>query len=226
MTPTAIEQFSTLSWNVNGLGSKIKRGLVAAYFKRLKPDVILLQETHLRGTQCRFLGRGAYRTLAHAGFTTGARGVAILIRKNLPFIIERTWTDPLGTYVAVQGAWNRRHITLISVYAPPKLQQRTLDAVAAILLETGSSIHIVGGDFNDVMDPATDRSRVTSGGSKDTPLKLFVDTMALNDLWRRHHPQTRAYSFYSGAHKVFSRLNYIFTPVGEMGDIQRAEYLA
>ena len=32
-----------LSWNVNGLGDKIKRGDVTQYIKRKGPDVVLLQ---------------------------------------------------------------------------------------------------------------------------------------------------------------------------------------
>lgn len=110
--------YTILTWNVNGLGNRIKRGLVSNYLKRFKPVFVLLQETHLLGPRCAFLGRGQYTTLAHAGFTCGLRGVVILVRKSPPFTVTRKWEDAEGTYVAVQGVWNHTPWLLVSVYAP------------------------------------------------------------------------------------------------------------
>ena len=115
--------YTALTWNVNGMGSKIKRGLIAQYLRRHKPDFVLLQETHLQGTSCNFIGRNPYTLIAHAGFTSGSRGVAILAKKNPPFKVAKTWSDPQGTYIGVQGTWNRQTVTIVSVYAPPRLQE-------------------------------------------------------------------------------------------------------
>lgn len=111
-------EYAVMTWNVNGLGNKVKRGLVTRYLKRHRPDIIFLQETHLLGSTCSFLGRGCYTTLAPAGFTRGSRGVVILIRKSSPFHVTQTWVDSEGTYVAVRGVWKRKTYLLVSVYAP------------------------------------------------------------------------------------------------------------
>ena len=109
---------TVLTWNVNGMGSKVKRGIVSQYLRRHKPDFVLLQETHLQGTACKFIGRNPYTLLAHAGFTSDSRGIAILAKRNPPFNITRTWIDPQGTYVDVQGTWGRQATTTVSVYGP------------------------------------------------------------------------------------------------------------
>ena len=87
-----------LSWNVNGLGDKIKRGIVSQYIKRLGPDVVLLQETHMLGNMCKALDRGGYKMIAYSGFTRGSRGVCILAKKSLPLTVNRKWSDPRGKF--------------------------------------------------------------------------------------------------------------------------------
>lgn len=37
-----------LSWNIKGMGSPIKRSRIFAHLKRLKADLVFLQETHMR----------------------------------------------------------------------------------------------------------------------------------------------------------------------------------
>ena len=83
------------------------------------------------------------------GLKSRSRGVAILEKKkkNAPFRkIWTTWVDPGGTYVGVQGMWGRQSITLVSLYAPHRLQDTTLSKVASILLESDSPVHVVGGE--------------------------------------------------------------------------------
>ena len=69
------------TWNVNGLLDHIKRGAVLRNLKRLGPKVAMLQETHLLGLRCGFLGRLGFDRVYHAGFTRGYRGVAILLKR-------------------------------------------------------------------------------------------------------------------------------------------------
>ena len=76
-------RIKVLSWNVNGLGDKIKREVVSQFITQHSLDVVLLQETHMRGTALRALDRGGYRMAAHSGSTMGSRGVGILFKKTL-----------------------------------------------------------------------------------------------------------------------------------------------
>ena len=70
-----------ITWNVNGLLDRIKRGAVLKNLKRLGPGVALLQETHLLGTRCSFLARLGFDRVFHAGHSRGSRGVAILLKR-------------------------------------------------------------------------------------------------------------------------------------------------
>lgn len=75
-----------LSWNVRGLNSPLKRGKVFAHIKTFRADIHFLQETHLKQSDQRCLKPAWASQVYQSNFTTKARGVAILIRKNFPFI--------------------------------------------------------------------------------------------------------------------------------------------
>ena len=92
-----------MTWNVNGLLDKIKKGAVLRAALRAEVDILLLQETHLLGNNTPFLARVGFGSAYHSGFVRGSRGVGILIRRWLKFQQARTWHDKMGRYVGVTG---------------------------------------------------------------------------------------------------------------------------
>lgn len=149
-------ELKLMAWNVNGLGDKIKRGIVLQFIKRHAPDVILLQDTHLLGNKCTALDRGGYRMESHAGFTASSRGTGIVLKKNFPLIVERTWVDKLGRYMALSGKWEGENINIVSIYVPPAMVGSTLPDIGKLLLELPTGHLIVGGDFKMMVDNQLD----------------------------------------------------------------------
>ena len=45
-------------------------------------------------------------------------GVAVLLKKEIPFTSTRTWEDLNGCYAGVTVRWRRQTVTLFIVYAP------------------------------------------------------------------------------------------------------------
>lgn len=81
-----------ISYNVRGLNSPIKCANIVGELKFLKPEVVLLQETHL------FLGK-SQRILSRDYPTRGAKGVAIGFAKDVRFTLEERMTDPEGRFL-------------------------------------------------------------------------------------------------------------------------------
>ena len=92
-----------LTWHVNGILNKIKRGAVLRHTHRLNPDIALLQETHLLRHNTPFLARMGYGATFYSGFTRGASGVMILIRSCIQFVCDKVWHDQLCRYIGVTG---------------------------------------------------------------------------------------------------------------------------
>ena len=87
-----------VSWNVKSLNHSIKCRRVLAHLSHLKADTAFLQDTHLHTTDQHKLRGGWIGQSYHSNFGSKARGVAILICKNIPFVMSGTVSDPMGRY--------------------------------------------------------------------------------------------------------------------------------
>ncbi len=91
------------TWNVNGIHTPIKQRKVLNYLQREQVHVALLQETHLDAKEHAKLQQGVFSNVFTSSFSSWSRGVAILIRKNLPFKFVDCIQDTGGRYVIVRG---------------------------------------------------------------------------------------------------------------------------
>ena len=114
--------------------------------------LVLLQETHLTDNEHAKLKQGGYSHVFFSSFTSQARGVAILLHKNVPFQVISVIKDPFGRFVTAQGLLHLEPITLVNVYGP-----NTDPQFFKKLFFTLSDLHM-GGDVNLVLDPILDRS--------------------------------------------------------------------
>ena len=121
------------SWNVNGINEPVKRGKVLSHLKSLHTDFIFLQETHLKNDshsrlRCRWI-----QQIYHSNFSIKARGVAILIRKGVPFKHTSTIADKDGRYLILVGEIHSTPMTLLNIYGP-NLSQLHLDISVLFVL--------------------------------------------------------------------------------------------
>lgn len=107
-----------LSWNVKGLNHPVKRNRVLAHLRQLKAEVAFLQETHLRIADHNHLNNGWKGQIFHSSFQARARGVAILINMNVPFISNYIISDKNARYIVVVGTLCNKNVTLANFYAP------------------------------------------------------------------------------------------------------------
>lgn len=107
-----------VSWNVKSLNHPTKRKKVLIHLRKLKAGIAFLQETHLQ-TFDHFQLRGGWIGQSyHSNFHSKSRGVAILINKNIPFVMSKVETDSSGRYIIVVGRLYNTPIVLANVYAP------------------------------------------------------------------------------------------------------------
>lgn len=88
-------RFKVLTFNCRGLGTPIKRRRVVTALLREHPDVVFLQETHIKSLDPAnpYVLKSQWFPHQNAAFgSSKARGVAILIGKNLLFLTP--WPIP------------------------------------------------------------------------------------------------------------------------------------
>ncbi len=133
-----------LSWNVKGLNGPIKRSKVLTHLKLQKPDVVFLQETHLRlKDQCRLQTRWTSH-IFHSNSDSRSRGVAILINKTVHFSIDNVISDMKISQTPV---------VLANVYAPNFDNAHFAQDLLSKLPALNTHLLIFGGDLNCVIDP-------------------------------------------------------------------------
>lgn len=220
------ENLTFCSWNVNGINEPVKRGKVLSHLRELQADVIFLQETNLKNE-----AHGKIRTkwisqVYHSKFSAKARGVAIIIHKNVPFLHKSTIADKEGRYILVIGEIHFTPITLLNIYGPNLDDSEFFRKTFSLIPDTSTTNLIIGGDFNMVLDTYLDRSstqRVAPSNASNF-LNTFIKNTNLFDVWRTLNVTGREYSFYSRVHNVYTRIDYFLLDGKLMSGVNNVKY--
>lgn len=224
-TPSSGGGITFTSWNVRGLGHVLKRAKVFSHLKSLSTDIVYLQETHIRPTKEKLLRCSWANQIFQSTFSSKARGVAILIRKTVPFRHVSTVSDPNGRFILVTGYIHSFHVTLLNVYGPNFDDPAFFRKIFSSLPDLSDTHLIVGGDFNCVLDSRLDRSAQSNYSSTSSMvLNDLMSSMNLVDIWRLGHPTDRDYSFFSQMHKSFSRIDYFLIDSKLISNVIASKY--
>ncbi|OCT72159.1 hypothetical protein XELAEV_18035126mg [Xenopus laevis] len=206
------------SHNVNGLNVPQKRTMAFSDYAKQKIDILLLQETHFSNSSTPKYISKHYPQTYLASSSTKTKGVAILIAKNVKFLLKQQFLDPDGRYVILTGLLQNHLTTLASVYASNSSKKVFFKKIFNKLAQLSEGRLIVGGDFNTTLNNNLDRSRDVRAGTlpniqihDSTYLTRCLNTDNLVDVWREKHPIDRDYSYYSSVHASYSRIDFIFT---------------
>ncbi|KAF9555307.1 hypothetical protein EC968_009018, partial [Mortierella alpina] len=174
-------------------------------------DIIGIQETNMtRGATAKLFKRDTNKfTDKHdyyhifwghgdEGETQGS-GVALLMS---PF-----WRDHIQRQVAFKGRTQAVDfhfktgfkIRIINIYLPSRNDKCSEAVVHWIKNEYGNAREqgyaiVMLGDYNGVMNPKMDRSRVSQSSRPETPFLQWVELQALHDSYRLLHPTSRDYT--------------------------------
>ena len=107
-----------ISHNVRGFNSPQKQKKAFSAYKRLRADIIFIQETHFSDSNHPSYFDNAYGPGYFTTFGAKSRGVAIFIKRSLMFDIENVYRDPDSRFLILQGSMQGRKLTIANVYAP------------------------------------------------------------------------------------------------------------
>ena len=128
--------------------------------------------------------------------------------------------DKEGHYIMIKGSIQEEDITIINIYAPNiGAPQNVRQMLMSMKGEINNNTIIVG-DFN---TPLTPIGRYTKQKiNKET--QTLNDTMGqldLIDIYRTFHPRTINFTFFSSAHRTFSRIDHILGHKSSLGKLKK-----
>ena len=134
--------------------------------------------------------------------------MAILISDKIDFKTKAVERDKEGHYIMIKGSIQEEAITIINIYAPnigaPQYVRQMLTSMKG---EINNNTIIVG-DFNTPLTPM-DRSTKQKISKEMQTLNDTIDQLDLIDIYRTFHPKTMNFTFFSSAHRTFSRIDHI-----------------
>lgn len=163
---------------------------------------MFLQETHIRPSKQSRLRCSWAGHIFQSTFSSKARGVSIIIRKNIPFQHIKTISDDSGRFLIVTGQLYSIHITLVNVYGPNVDDAGFFCKIFDKLPGLSNTNLIIAADFNVILDWHLDRSskKQSSPSNASVTLNSLISSTNIVDIWRLQHPTEREYSFFSKLH--------------------------
>ena len=83
---------------------------------------------------------------------------------------------------------------------------------------------IIVGDFNTPLTPM-DRSTKQKINKETQTLNNRMDQLDLSDIYRTFNPKTMNYTFFSSAHRTFSRIDHILGHKSSFGKLKKNEII-
>ena len=217
-------KFKIVTLNARGLGDFRKRREVFNMCHSKGYDIIFVQETHSTKRVENLWKSEFGGKIYFSHGTSQARGVAILIRKNVNIDICDVERDADGRFLLVRTKYLENKLALINMYAPniddPGFFQECLNKVDI----SGCDRKIIGGDFNLVMDNLLDRN---TGTHKNVLAKKaltdMTEEMNLVDAWRQMYPTKPGYTWERRKpYKLQERLDFFIVSEEFMQYVNRA----
>lgn len=206
-----------LSINVRGLRDRVKRKKIFQWCK-MSANMIFLQET-FSTEDIEYSWKGDWEgSMFFSHGSNHSRGVIVMFKPGITFVVEKTLIDEGGRYVIIKGKCQGEKLILGSVYFPTRNKENAqcdfLSDLNKIICSVFSQEYslIIGGDFNVIMNHNLDymgASNISKSKYRDSLLD-FLDKLDLIDVWRKRHPNKKEFTFRQKQPLVQSRLDYIF----------------
>ena len=173
--------------------------------------IVFLQETHA-DKNCEKLWMNEWGSKIY--FSNGsqnARGVAVLLNRNLNVQIHMVDRDDQGRYIVLYVTLNKSKWLLINVYAPNEDEPDFFVKLFQIVNRYSPDQTLISGDLNLGLEPIINRSGKGCNNDKLADwLKNYFELKQLVDIWRYMYPDKNGYIWRRLKPKpVFSRLDYM-----------------
>ena len=125
---------------------------------------------------------------------------------KIDFKIKNVTRDKEGHYIMIKGSIQEEDITIININAPNTGAPQYIKQLLTAIKEEIDSNTIIVGDFNTSLTPM-DRSSRQKTNKETQALNDTIDQIEFMDIYRTLHPKTADYTFFSSAHRTFSRID-------------------
>ena len=124
----------------------------------------------------------------------------------------------------IRGSIQEEDITILNIYAPKIGAPQYIKQLLTAIKEEINSNTIIVGDFKTSITPM-DRSSKQKINKETQALNDTIDQIHLTDIYRTFHQQTADNTFFSSAHRTFSRIGHILGHKSSLSKFKKIEII-
>ena len=125
----------------------------------------------------------------------------------------------------IKGSIQKEDITIINIYAPNIGALQYVRQMLTSMKEEISNNAIILADCNTPLIPM-DRSTKQKISKETQTLNDTINQLNLIDIYRTVHPKTMNFTFFSSAHRTFSRIDHILGHKSSLGKLKKIEIIS
>lgn len=133
-----------ITWNVKGLRNPVKKQRVLSHLARMKCQVALLQESHLKLQDLTSLRKQWVGEMFCSPAVNNKNGVIILFHKSLNVTLLNEFTDANGRWIYLDVKVNGHQLSFCNVYGPNNIDLAFWNDLS-IFLSSHSAEHLIMG---------------------------------------------------------------------------------
>ena len=116
-------------------------------------------------------------------------------------------------------------VTIVNIYAPNIGAPQYIRQMLTAIKEEIDSNTIIVGDFNTLLTPM-DRSSRQKINKETQALNDTLDQVDLIDIYSTFHQKAAEYTFFSSAHRTFSRIDHILGHKSSLSKFKKTEVIS
>lgn len=214
------------SLNVQGLGDNTKRREVFKYFKDLNKDIIFVQESHCTSEKEKLWSSEWGRKIWCAHGTSAARGVMVLLKRNLPLEVVECNQLFDGRVIMLTVKIDEALYVLVNVYGPNEDNPHFYVQLFEEIEKLDVVDLLIVGDLNATLNYKLDTRGCTSDShsKKREIINSYMDLQEMSDIWRDRNPDKYQFSSKRNDDKrITSRLDYFLISKGLINRVTKTD---
>ena len=202
-----------LSANVNGFGDKDKRGEFFLHIKEANPDIICLSDTRFSPSIHDTIKNETNHFCYFNSLRSNARGVALLIKKTCPIIVESNYQDETGNLLWLTCKFEGNPLLICILYGPNDDSPLFFDAIFNYVENLNISDCIITGDFNVTLNHELDNYKYAQPRNNHARNRLneHIDNNGFTDAFRHLNQEKKMYTWTKKGGPQRARLDMFLT---------------
>ena len=166
-----------------------------------------------------------WKKIFHANGDQKEAGVATLISDSIDFKIKTVRRDKERYYIMIKESFQEEDITIVNIYSPSVEASQPIRKMLMTIKGEIDSNTIIARKFKTPLI-SIGRSSSQKSNKETRALNDTLDQVYLMDMYRKFHPKAAEHTFFSSAHRIFSRIDHILGHKSSLSRFKKTEIVS